>query len=164
MPRTILVVCLGNVCRSPMAAVLLNRALPGFEVTSAGLEPPVGAAADPRAVRLLASEGCNLADHRARAVDSTLVESADLVLVMDSLQRETLEQRFPQSRGKTFRLCEGMNLDVPDPYRSSQQMFSIVLEMIKQGISAWSSLLEPKDAVASTAVTGSRHENYHQAG
>ncbi|KAI3596873.1 Low molecular weight protein tyrosine phosphatase [Cupriavidus necator H850] len=149
MPRTILVVCLGNICRSPMAAVLLNRALPGCDVTSAGLAPPVGAAADPRAVRLLAHEGCDLAGHRARAVDSVLVESADLVLVMESLQREALEQRFPQSRGKTFRLCEGMDLDVPDPYGSSQQMFSIVLEMIKQGILSWSSQLEQEHAIAS---------------
>ncbi len=150
MPRSILVICLGNICRSPMAAVLLHRALPGYEVTSAGLAPPIGAAADPRAVRLLAQEGCDLAGHRARAVEGALVDSADLVLVMDNLQREALEQRFPQSRGKTFRLCEGMDLDVPDPYGCSQQMFSIVLEMIKQGISSWSSQLEPEDGVAST--------------
>ncbi|MGN5480389.1 hypothetical protein ACTMU2_37275 [Cupriavidus basilensis] len=39
------------------------------EVSSAGLAPPVGAPADPSAVRLLAREGCNLANHRARAID-----------------------------------------------------------------------------------------------
>ncbi|BDB26058.1 protein-tyrosine-phosphatase [Cupriavidus sp. TA19] len=150
MPRTILVVCLGNVCRSPMAAVLLNRALPDCRVTSAGLAPPVGASADPRVVRLLANEGCSLAGHRAQAVNKALVESADLVLVMESLQRETLEERFPQSRGKTFRLCEGLDLDVPDPYGCSQQMFSIVLELIKQGISSWSSQLEKEYPVAAT--------------
>jgi len=154
MPRTILVVCLGNVCRSPMAAVLISRALPGCEVTSAGLAPPVGAAADPRAVQLLAQEGCDLTSHRARAVDGELVASADLVLVMETLQRETLEERFPQSRGKTFRLCENMDLDVPDPYGCSRQMFSIVLEMIKQGITCWSSQLELEDTVASADSHG----------
>jgi protein-tyrosine phosphatase len=151
MPASILVLCIGNICRSPMAATLLRQALPACEVASAGLAPPVGAAADPHAVRLLAREGCDLADHRARAVDDAMVAAADLVLVMDSVQREALEERFPQSRGKTFRLCETLGVDVPDPYGCSQQMFCIVLELIKQGISAWSEQLE---AVATAASHG----------
>jgi len=155
MPSSILVVCIGNVCRSPMAAALLRRALPDCEVASAGLAPPVGVGADPRAIRLLANEGCDLNGHRARAVDASMVATADLVLVMDTQQREAMEECFPQSRGKTFRLCEDLDLDVPDPYGCSQQMFAIVLDMIKGGISSWSTQL---DAVASTVPAHSHGE------
>lgn len=142
MVRSILVICIGNVCRSPMAACLLRRVLPACDVASAGLAPPLGAPADPSAVRLLAREGYDLASHRARAVDEALVESADLILVMDSEQRDELERVYPQACGKTHRLCEFMHTDVPDPYGCSPSMFVIVLELIKQGIASWSTRLE----------------------
>ncbi len=138
MIRRILVVCLGNTCRSPMAASLLRQALPGCQVMSAGLAPPVGAAADPRAVRVLALEGRDLSAHRARAVDAALVANADLVLVMDVEQREAIETQYPEARGKTFRLCEAAHADVPDPYGGSQSMFVIVLGLIKLGVESWS--------------------------
>ncbi|ABF12709.1 low molecular weight protein-tyrosine-phosphatase [Cupriavidus metallidurans] len=136
--RSILVVCIGNRCRSPMAAALLGRALPQCRVLSAGLAPPVGAAADPRAVRLLAVEGSDLTDHRARAVSAALVAGADLVLVMDEEQRDALEDMYPQARGKTYRLCEQEQTDVPDPFSGSMSMFVIALGLIKMGVESWS--------------------------
>ncbi|KUE87888.1 protein tyrosine phosphatase [Cupriavidus necator] len=142
MIRSILVICVGNVCRSPMAACLLRRALPDCEIASAGLAPPIGANADPRAIRLLADEGCDLASHRARAVDAIMVAAAELVLVMDNEQRTELELLFPQARGKTYRLCEFVPADVPDPYGGSLSMFNIVLGLIKQGIETWSAQIE----------------------
>ncbi|WP_037025038.1 low molecular weight protein-tyrosine-phosphatase [Cupriavidus sp. GA3-3] len=138
MVHSILVVCIGNICRSPMAACLLGHVLPACEVVSAGLAPPVGAPADPNAVRLLAREGFDIVGHRARAVDDALVAAADLILVMDSEQRDELERVFPHARGKTHRLCEYTHTDVPDPYGCSPKMFGIVLELIKQGIASWS--------------------------
>lgn len=142
MVKSILVICTGNVCRSPMAAYLLKRALPDCAIASAGLAPPVGAPADPRAARLLAIEGLDLSGHRARAVDARMVASAQLVLVMESDQRLDLESLFPQARGKTYRLCEFAQTDVPDPYGCSVSMFSIVLELIKLGIASWSAQIE----------------------
>lgn len=141
MIRSILVVCLGNRCRSPMAACLLEDAFPGCHVISAGLAPPVGATADPRAVRLLAREGKDLSLHRAQALDASMVADADLVLVMDDEQRDVMEARYPQARGKTYRLCELQHADVPDPYGCSQNMFGIVLELIREGIASWTAQL-----------------------
>ncbi|PLP97066.1 low molecular weight protein-tyrosine-phosphatase [Cupriavidus pauculus] len=136
--HNILVVCLGNICRSPMAAGLLRQALPECRVESAGLAPPVGAGADPRAVRLLSTEGCDLAAHRARAIDFQQIAAADLVLVMDSEQRTWLETHFPGALGKTYRLCEHEQTDVPDPIGGSQSMFVIALGLIKLGVDSWS--------------------------
>jgi protein-tyrosine phosphatase len=141
MIRSVLVVCLGNVCRSPMAACLLARELPACQVWSAGLAPPIGAPIDPRAARALAREGYQFAGHRARAIDPSLVAAADLILVMDNNQRAELELIYPQAQGKTYRLCEYTQCDVPDPFGCSQGMFDIVLEMIKQGIASWSAQL-----------------------
>lgn len=141
MVHSILVVCVGNICRSPMAACLLGHVLPACEVASAGLAPPVGAPASPNAVRLLAREGFDISSHRARAVDDALVAAADLILVMDSEQRDEIERVYPHARGKTHRLCEFSRTDVPDPYGCSQNMFGIVLELIKQGIASWSARL-----------------------
>ncbi|AGW92511.1 MULTISPECIES: low molecular weight protein-tyrosine-phosphatase [Cupriavidus] len=147
MVKTILVVCVGNICRSPMAAHLLQQAVPWCTVTSAGLAPPVGAPADPRAARLLAGAGISLREHRARAITAIMVNAADLVLVMDNEQRDELEFLFPQARGKTFRLCEFLKSDVPDPYGCSMSMFTIVLELIRQGIASWSAQLEATSPV-----------------
>jgi protein-tyrosine phosphatase len=136
--RSILVVCLGNTCRSPMAACLLRQALPECHIESAGLAPPVGAEADPRAVRLLWGEASDLEQHRARAIDEAQIEAADLVLVMEADQRTYLEQHYPCSLGKTHRLCEQEHADVPDPYGGSQSMFVIALGLIRLGVESWS--------------------------
>ncbi|WP_416051298.1 low molecular weight phosphotyrosine protein phosphatase [Cupriavidus basilensis] len=138
MIRSILVVCIGNTCRSPMAQGLLRHALPGCTVSSAGLAPLEGAAADPHTVRLLEEDGLDLSGHRARTVDEDMINGADLVLVMDTEQREALERQYPQARGKVYRLCEFMHADVPDPYGCSQNMFRIVLGLIRQGVDSWS--------------------------
>ncbi|WP_325169659.1 low molecular weight protein-tyrosine-phosphatase [Cupriavidus pauculus] len=140
--QTILVVCLGNRCRSPMAALLLQRALPECQVVSAGLEPPVGVGADPRAVRLLWQEGLDLRGHRARAIDHALVRQADLVLVMETDQRLALEAMHGCAHGKTFRLCESIDADVPDPYGGSHGMFAVVLGMIRHGVEAWTTRVQ----------------------
>lgn len=136
--HTILVVCLGNRCRSPMAALMLQRALPDCRVISAGLAPPIGVGADQRAVRLLSREGLDLRRHRSRAVDQALVDQADLVLVMETDQCRTLEALHVGARGKTYRLCESIDADVPDPFGGSLGLFAVVLSMIRHGVEAWS--------------------------
>lgn len=153
MVRTILVVCLGNRCRSPMAAVLLQRALPDCRVISAGLAPPVGASADPHVIRLLKPEGMDLAGHRARAVDAELMTQADLVLVMDNEQGTELAEMYPEARPRIFRLCEHGHTDIPDPFGGSHTMFVIVLGLIRQGVDAWSAQIQA-DIQRSTLAIG----------
>lgn len=66
MIKTVLVVCVGNICRSPMAEGLLKRALPEANVASAGLGALVGQPADPYAVALMSGLGLDISGHRAR--------------------------------------------------------------------------------------------------
>jgi protein-tyrosine phosphatase len=105
-----------------MAEQLLRRALPKCRVVSAGIAPPVGANADPRAIRLLALEGLDLRCHRTRPIDVTLISEADLILVMESDQRQRIEATYACALGKTYRICESIDIDVPDPMRHARHV------------------------------------------
>jgi len=94
-PKTILVVCHGNICRSPMAAELLGRDLApfGIAVQSAGF---IGFNRPAPAEALAAAErhSVDLSAHRSRLVTAELVRAADLIVVMDPSQRSHICERF----------------------------------------------------------------------
>lgn len=135
--KTILVVCIGNICRSPMAEALLAAALPDLSVSSAGTGALVGQPADAAAVQLMDARGLNISAHRARQIGSTLCQQADLILVMDQAQRRHLESLYPQVRGKVFRIGELAKQDVPDPYRRGPEAFKLALALIETGVNVW---------------------------
>jgi protein-tyrosine-phosphatase len=94
-PQCILVVCHGNICRSPFAAAELTRALggTGVRVMSAGFVGPDRSC--PReAVAAAARRGVDLSSHRSALLTANLVSSADLIVVMDEAQRREVCGRF----------------------------------------------------------------------
>jgi protein-tyrosine phosphatase len=133
----ILVLCIGNICRSPMAEGMLKKALPGHAVSSAGLGALVGQPADPHAIALMQQQGIDISAHRARQLESWMVVAADLVLVMDTEQKRHLEQLYPLCRGKAFRLGESGKFDIADPYRQELDAFREAAGLIQQGVAAW---------------------------
>lgn len=135
--NSILVVCEGNICRSPMAQGLLASALPQTPVHSAGLGALVGHPADETAVRLMDARGIDIAPHRAVQITSEMCKQSELVLVMSTEQRQRLEHLYPFACGKVFRIGEFDKLDVPDPYRQPEAAFREALERIDQGVRAW---------------------------
>jgi protein-tyrosine phosphatase len=99
-PYRIAVVCLGNICRSPMAAVVLADRVADaglaelVEVVSAGTGPwHVGEPMDDRAAARLTSAGYDATRHRARQLDASWFESCDLVLVMDTQNHHDVTDR-----------------------------------------------------------------------
>ena len=141
----ILVVCIGNICRSPMAAALLGHNLashnPAVEVQSAGLAALVGYPADPLAQELLRERGIDLSDHRARQLTAAMVMDADLVLAMETAQVKMVESMLPGARGRVHRLGKAGAFDVPDPYGRSRDTFVQALGLIDQGLTDWQSRL-----------------------
>jgi protein-tyrosine phosphatase len=135
--KNILVVCEGNICRSPMAQGMLAAALPQMAVLSAGLNALSGMPADDTAVRLMQARGIDITSHRAIQITRELCLQAELVLVMTADQRKQLEKTYPFACGRVFRLGEYSKFDVPDPYRQSEEVFQESLQLIDQGVREW---------------------------
>ena len=93
--HALLVVCYGNICRSPFAAALLARALAsaGVRVESAGFVGP-NRGAPPEAVAAAARRGVDLTAHRSRLLTPDLARWADLIVVMDPAQQREVRDRF----------------------------------------------------------------------
>jgi protein-tyrosine-phosphatase len=123
MIQKVLLVCTGNICRSPLAASLLERALRerGLEVTvaSAGTGAWDGAPASEGAYLVGLERGLDLSGHRARLLTRELVEHADLVLTMARHHRARVDELGGE--GKVFVLGEyagreGDAVEVSDPF------------------------------------------------
>jgi protein-tyrosine phosphatase len=133
----VLVVCLGNICRSPMAAAMLQAALKDKTIASAGIGALVGEPADPMAISLMNERGLDLSAHRARQIDEQMLHAHDLLLVMEGYHREWIEDRWPQARGRVYRWGHWSDFDVPDPYRRDEQAFREALALLDRGLEDW---------------------------
>ena len=141
MIQRILIVCVGNICRSPMAEILLRHKLGGGEhvrVESAGLAAMVGDPIDPLAGRVLAANGLESASHVARQVTPAMIGTADLVLAMQKRHLDAIHAISPQARGKTFLVgkWEGEE-EVPDPYGKTMPVFEDAYGRIDRMLYAW---------------------------
>lgn len=141
MFKKLLFVCVGNICRSPTAEILMQQQLrgcEGVEVSSAGLQAMVGKPIDSMAAALLHERGHVSADHRGRQASSSVLAAADLILVMERAHIARITRDAPQVSGKTFLLGHWDGLEIPDPYRQQRIAFEHVYALIEQGVSRWS--------------------------
>jgi protein-tyrosine phosphatase len=119
---SILVVCTGNVCRSPIAEGMVRSILQtrfgdaAPSVASAGTAGWVGSAADPSSIAAAAELGLDISAHRARQLRADDVRSAELVLAMASEHRDAASRLFPETVGRIFTLKELVLLleDLPE--------------------------------------------------
>ncbi len=155
--QNILVICLGNICRSPMAEGMLKKRYPDKQIASAGLrEITAGWSADPFSIRVMRENGIDISRHRARVLTADMLKKADLVLTMEKEQSEIVKYSFPNYRGKIMRIGEFGDYDVPDPYSRNINAFRESYELISQGIDAIDREVVRPDAApdaASGAVT-----------
>jgi protein-tyrosine phosphatase len=136
----VLIVCVGNICRSPTAEFLFREKLKhrGIHVSSAGLKALVGRPMDQNAMQILKENGIDAAGHRARQLDPAMLREADLVLAMERDHLTAVSRISPQSSGKLFLLDKWNDADdVPDPFRQSRQLFEHVHAMIERGVESW---------------------------
>lgn len=127
--RRLLVLCHGNICRSPFAAALLATRLPAREVRSAGLKAGHGNPADPTAAVCASRLGVSLAAHRSQRVDAELLAWADLILVMQGCHAAAIRREWPQFASRV-RLLGDFLPDpphlLPDPWGEPEPVFDRV--------------------------------------
>jgi protein-tyrosine-phosphatase len=136
--KHLLIVCTGNVCRSPMAAGLIRDRLrwaglsDQVHVSSAGVFALEGAPASADGVDVLAERGVDISDHRARQLDDQMLDQADLVLVMEERHRQAIFARAPQHLHKVMLFSElaGEHADIADPYRQGRPAYERTLETL----------------------------------
>ncbi|EDT44007.1 low molecular weight protein-tyrosine-phosphatase [Burkholderia ambifaria] len=135
MIARILVVCEGNLCRSPLAQAMLTRALPGLAVASAGLSAIDGQPVDPVTDELSRARGIDLSSHCAARLDDHMCTSADLILAMEREQVRAIASVHPFTRGRVYRLAG--TADIPDPYRRSLPRYEHAIALIERGVHDW---------------------------
>ncbi|AIA76359.1 phosphotyrosine protein phosphatase [Halomonas campaniensis] len=141
MFKHILVVCTGNICRSPVAEAILRQQLTNCQVSSAGLGALQGEPVSSFAQQLAESDGLDVTHHRARQLTVPMIQKADLILVMTEGQRRALGEQAPHALGKTLLLGRWLNdgegQDIPDPYRKTLDVFEHVHTLLKDASFLW---------------------------
>ena len=138
MFKNIMIVCIGNICRSPIGEVLLKHYKPELNVFSSGLGALVGKPADPKSVELMRQKNINLDNHCAQQINSVLVSSSDLILTMEKRHVDAIQSQFPESRGKVHLIGKWNNdQEIPDPYKKGDEAFILASSLIESGLDAW---------------------------
>jgi protein-tyrosine phosphatase len=141
---SVLFICTGNQFRSPIAEETFRQLLKedgrkGWDVSSAGTWTAPGQPPFRETVELARSLGLDLSGHLTRLVDESMLASADVVLVMESGHKESLEIEFPKEKKKVFLLAEvvkDMKYDIPDPAMALDDAETIlrnVASLIREG-------------------------------
>lgn len=150
----ILVVCLGNICRSPTAEFALKQLLPNKHIASAGLQAMKHSDGNgwdmDKTARLIAEKnGLACPTHQAQQLSRELIGHYDLILVMEHQQRSHISQRYPEATAKTMLLGHWLGSgsqgsggkEIPDPYKKSDDVYQHVFELIDQACAAWAKKL-----------------------
>jgi len=140
--NNILIVCIGNICRSPIAEGLLKHTLKTTDrqnchIESAGLHALVGHRPDKKACQLMQEKGIDISEYQACQINRDMIRKSDLILVMESFQKKAIEQMEASAKGKTFRLGEWGEGDIPDPYQKDISFFRHVTSMIESATAKW---------------------------
>jgi len=174
--KTILFVCTGNVCRSPMAEGIFRQAIRGrgnYRVLSAGLGALEGQPPSSYAVQAVKELGIDISDRRSRALTPDLVQQADYIFGMTHSHIDTVMLLYPQAAEKTFLLREFdetldlFEKDISDPIGGSYEVYLNCRDQIEQGIASLLRFIEqgepagaPAAAKSGTIAIGADHGGY----
>ena len=143
--KTVLFICTGNICRSPMAEGIFRHAVRGhndFRVFSAGLGAAEGQPPSPYAVQAVKELGIDISSLRSRMLTGELVQEADYIFGMTHSHLDTVAMLYPQAAEKTFLLREfdetldAFDKDISDPIGGSYEVYLNCRDQIEQGIAS----------------------------
>ena len=141
----ILVICVGNICRSPIAEALLSEKLSNIQVSSAGLATEMsgltGAQADRLALETAKKNNLDISRHRARQLTRDMTALFDLILVMEPEHIEQVSKIAPESRHKVLLMGQWGEGTIPDPYKKSEDTFSRTFQKLLKASESWAKKL-----------------------
>ena len=141
MSVKILMVCLGNICRSPLAEGILASKLPQdkFIVDSAGTGNwHIGKKPDERSIATAKKNGIDISNQRGKLFVKSHFQEFDYIFVMDNSNYDNVVDLAPNQESKNKvqlilnELFPNENVDVPDPYYGLQNGFDMAFEMLEQ--------------------------------
>jgi protein-tyrosine phosphatase len=156
MPTKILMVCLGNICRSPLAEGILRTKLPSenFIIDSAGTgDWHVGHAPDPRSIAIAHKKGLDISHFKGRQFSSKDFTDFDLIYAMDNQNYKDIialavndleKQKVQLILNEIF---PGENVDVPDPYYGLEDGFEKVYNMLDEACDRIAEKLVKKNSI-----------------
>ncbi|MBX3743983.1 MAG: ribose 5-phosphate isomerase B [Verrucomicrobiae bacterium] len=159
--KTILFVCTGNICRSPMAEGLFRhltaRMGDKYRTRSAGVGAADGMAPSPHSVQVLKELGIDISGLRSRSLTAEMVREADLIFGMTHGHAHAVALMYPQAVEKTFVLREfddtldAFEKDIADPIGGSYETYLRCRDEIEQGIFSMLKHLEQQEGAAREA-------------
>jgi len=138
----LMVVCTGNICRSPMGEAILRHQIQArdlaAQVDSCGLEAPIGRSPHRYALQVNEERGIPIdANKRSQQCVSAALRHSTLILVMEQHHRHQILHRFPAVGGKTFLLGHWQEVEIADPVRAPRADFEQVFDELEVGCAAW---------------------------
>ena len=149
--KTVLFICTGNVCRSPMAEGIFRQAVRrrgDYQVLSAGLGAAGGQPPSAHAVQGVKELGIDISSLRSRMLTAELVQKADYIFAMTHSHLDTLVMLYPEAAEKTFLLREfdetldSFEKDISDPIGGSYAVYLNCRDQIEQGIASLLGFIE----------------------
>ncbi|MBU8978073.1 low molecular weight phosphotyrosine protein phosphatase [Lysobacter sp. MMG2] len=140
MTTRVLIVCKGNICRSPMAETIARTrvARDGLQFHSAGLAAMRGFPIDPLAQDVLASHGYDGAAHVAKQASKGLMLQSQLILAMEQRQVAAVLALCPTLRGRVLMLTHWDDgADIDDPYGRERDAYDFAFDRIESCIRQW---------------------------
>ena len=134
-----LMVCEANICRSPLAQVILASLCPELRVDSAGLSARDKDPADATYIKMARDANLDLSEHQSKRVTRDLLNGSDLILIMTPEQKGRLTQRYPESSGKVMLLGQWMDdrATISDPHKKSREAYQQVFDQIRTACNGW---------------------------
>lgn len=134
--RKVLVVCYGNIYRSPFVECFLSQKLPpDFTVKSAGFFPKAGRASPDQHVRMAAEYGVDLSRHSSVIVDRQMVDWAHVILIMDRHNWSDISKFGPAATQKVAwmgALLANQPVEIADPYNRNETEARRIVQQLLQ--------------------------------